>query len=254
MEKVSALKSWLDRRSSLHEFALLNRVPDREMGGFIGIDVAVPAHKSLELKAESLVASWQADDRYVQEALRIINSEEPLWLDREEVQMIMDELGEPPVVAYPIYFISVGIGVNERLVYVGKTSSSKSRFNGGHPALSKLHAPEYEGLQKTLYMGTLVFLNDHGYLPIEWIKPLDKAEQLLKAVEAQIIFDFKPELNSDHKTRFNSNWPTIINFESYANENKFLDGEQSSGPIGHGKLPYIWSPEEEAAASKKKRG
>ena len=242
MQRLSALERWLDRKAPLHEFSDATRIPDRETGCFIGIDIAVDLHETIHLKPESLAQSWISVHRYMTNALRIIGAEEPSWLDREEVEMIRSDLGDPPPVSYPLYFISVGNDEAEKLVYVGKTSSNNSRFKGGHTAITRLHDPKYNTLSKKLYLAT-IFFYDKDYLPLEWIKPFDKAQALLSSIEAQIIFDFKPELNSDHTNNFNSSWPTPILFENYCGYSQFLHGRSSYGPAGLGKLPYVWPDE-----------
>ena len=242
MQKFSGLAGWLARKTPLPGYSVLNeRVPDAEAGGFVGIDIATPVHEVHALTAESLSGSWHAVRAYVNEACKIIGSDEPGWLDREEVTMIKEGLGDPPPQAYPIYFISAGSGADERLVYIGKTSAKKSRFQGGHAALARLHAPKYDGLKKTLYMGTIVLLDDIDYLPIEWISPLEKAERLLSAIEAQLIFDFQPELNTHHRDRFNAEWQTPINIENHSGFSEFLHGEASYGPAGVPAKTPIWS-------------
>jgi hypothetical protein len=224
MRKVSLLSGWLERRDPLRSFVdLENRPPSQELGGFLSLDCVVPVHESLQLEAESLVASWRKTHDYVSEALSIIRAEEPMWLDHEEVEMIREELGDPPPLCYPIYLITVGDGEAERLVYVGKTSSSKGRFKGGHAAFTKLLDPRYDGKQKRLYLGAIVLLTeDKSYQPLEWVKPLATAESLLASIEAQLIFEFKPELNTHHVHADNAKWPVILHIQNFSSVTSFL--------------------------------
>src|SRR5699024_10868397 len=128
-----------------------------EYGCFIGLDVCYPLYKVLEMEAQSLEVTWNEIHDYVANAFRIITDDYGEDLGIEEVEKLRDvdreiiheieyQLKRPPTACYPIYFISVGNGKDERLVYIGKTSSKNHRFSGGHSAALKLHAPEYEGL------------------------------------------------------------------------------------------------------------
>ena len=227
MPKHSALQSWIDRRDPLHSFIDLDtRPPCQEWGGFLALDVVVPVHESVDLEAESLENSWHLTHNYVANCLRIIRADTPLWLDRDEVEMIKSELGEPPLLCYPIYMISIESGGLERVVYIGKTSSSNGRFKGGHAALTKLLHPEYDGMPKRLYLGALVLLaEDKSYQPLEWVKPLERAEQLLASIEAQLIYKFKPELNTQHVEVFNATWPVSIHIQNFSGETNFLNDE-----------------------------
>jgi hypothetical protein len=144
--------------------------------------VAIPLHESVNFPAESLDQSWHAVREYVTASLEIIRSDEPVCLDREEVEMIREGLGDPPPQCYPLYFLTCGTAPNEHLVYIGKTSSSSGRFRGGHRAISLLHHPKYEGLLKTIYLGCVMLLNEDDYLPLEWIEPISKTGHSLSVI------------------------------------------------------------------------
>jgi hypothetical protein len=224
LRKISLLSSWLERRDPLLSYIDLDqRPPNQEFGGFLSLDIAAPVHESINLEAESLANSWRNIHEYVESSLEIIKADEPLWLDSEEVEMIRSRLGDPPLLCYPIYLITVGDLDSERLVYIGKTSSSIGRFKGGHAALSKLHHPKYDGLSKRIYLGAVVLLVDDGsYQPLEWVKPLESAEAILASIEAQLIFDFKPELNSHHVYNNNANWPVSLHIQNFSGVTAFL--------------------------------
>ncbi|MGR3761917.1 hypothetical protein ACUXV3_17595 [Roseobacteraceae bacterium NS-SX3] len=177
-------------------------------------------------------------------ALAFLGADEPGWLSREDAWEIENELGVPPLVTNPMYFMSVKNKTEERLVYVGKTSSKRSRFSGGHAAITKIHNPKYDGFEKGLYLASLMFYDDFDYLPIEYIRELDRAEKLLSSIEAQIIYDFQPELNTSHKKSFGSHWPIQVLFENSVNGSTFLKGMSCYGPKGAGKSPPIWSAKE----------
>lgn len=179
--------------------------PDFELGGFVGMDVCYPLHQVNAHKARSLKTAWKNVREYVSEALIISQNNSGNWLDREEMSWIKELLGEPPIHCYPIYLITVGTFPNERLVYVGKTSSDVSRFKGGHNIAIKLHDPVYNNLQKRVYFCIVVFLAEGNYLPIEWISPIENAVSILDSVELQLISSLKPELNSSKTKRNYSN-------------------------------------------------
>lgn len=221
----SFLTPWLERRTPLAAFIDLDQIePNREFGGFLAIQRAIPIHESVELAAESLSSSWLKVDTYVKQALDIIRADEPQWLDSWETEKIQEQLGQPPVNCLPIYFVSVGEGGSERLVYIGKTSSEQGRFRGGHTAFTKLHHPRFDGLKKTLYLAAIVLLSEEkDCLPLEWVKPRAKAEELLDSIEAQCIFEFKPELNTHHVSRDNSRWPTSLHIQNVTGASAFLN-------------------------------
>lgn len=226
MRKHSPLQGWLNRTDPLGSFIDLdNRPPNHEFGGFLGIDLVVPIYESIRLAPESLESSWKSVNDYVNSALELIDSDEPLWLDNEEVLMIKEELGDPPTFCYPIYIFSVGDKENERPVYIGKTSSLTSRFSNGHVVCTKLHRPEYGAMSKRLYLGTIVLLaNDKEYQPLEWVRPFEKAIQTLNSIEAQLIYDLKPELNTHHKNENNVTVPVSpIHIQNFTEETDFLN-------------------------------
>ena len=226
-KKISLLDAWLARHDPLSIFMdLENRAPNREFGGFLSLDVVVPAHECLELGAESLEEAWQKTQDYVTSALSLIEAEAPVWLDRYEVEMIRESLGEPPRQCYPIYLITVGEGSAEKLVYVGKTSSNHRRFRSGHAAFCKLLNPQYDGQPKRIYLGTVLLLtDDNSYFPLEWIKPLDRADSILKSVEAQLIYSYKPELNTHHIRTNNAEWPLSLHIQNFTDVTSFLNDE-----------------------------
>ena len=221
----SFLTPWLERRTPLAAFVDLDQTaPNKEFGGFVAIQRAIPIHESVELAAESLSSSWMKVDTYVKQALEIIRADEAQWLDSWESEQIQEQLGPPPVNCLPIYLVSVGEGGSERLVYIGKTSSEQGRFRGGHTAFTKLHHPKFDGLKKTLYLAAIVLLSEEkDCLPLEWVKPLAKAEELLGSIEAQCIFVFRPELNTHHVSRDNSRWPTSLHIQNVTGVSNFLN-------------------------------
>lgn len=232
MEYHSPLKPWLNRTAPLQSFLeLSNRKPDEELGGFLGIDYVVPVHEVNSLSRQSLLESWTKTDEYVKNALKIIRSDEPGWLDSEEVQWILEELGSPPPFCYPIYMITVGSGVKEKVVYFGKTSSKSNRFSSGHVVFAKLNAPRFDGMEKRVYQGCIVLLTKTDYLPLEWVHPYSAADKILKSIEAQLIYHFKPELNIQSKNNYNVETPFSLHIQNFTGQSNYLND-------------YILSPED----------
>ncbi|NEZ45447.1 hypothetical protein [Paenibacillus alvei] len=223
MKYYSPLTPWLERTSTLPDFAFLELgQPNFELGGFLGIDVCYPLHDVNEHKARSLETAWKKLREYVNDALDITQNNTGNWLDREEVEMIKEELGEPPFHCYPIYLITVGTFPDEKVVYVGKTSSNVSRFVGGHRAALKLHDPLYANLPKMVYFCSVVFIADGEYLPIEWISPIKDALAILDSVESHLISSLKPVLNTSKTKRNYSNHSISLHIQNFT-ESRYLN-------------------------------
>ncbi|MEI4769876.1 hypothetical protein WAX74_09500 [Psychrobacillus sp. FJAT-51614] len=211
-----------------------------EYGCFIGLDVCLPLYQVLEMDAQSLEATWNEVNDYVASAFRIITNEyrEDLGINKDEKLRDVDkeiihdieyQLKTPPAACYPIYFISVGDGKDEKLVYVGKTSSRTHRFSGGHSAALKLHAPEYEGLSKHIYFGTVVFLDhEKNYMPLEFIQPFEDANSLLNTLEAGLIYNLKPELNTTYLNTNYARFDMFVNIENHSSRPSLLRDKQVS--------------------------
>jgi hypothetical protein len=199
----SPLEEWLRGTTDLTSFVELNDTQANfEIGGFLMFENIIPIYDVVDLEAESLDISWKRTNNYLEKSFDILVEEYPqkTSLDREEASMIIEELGNPPKITYPIYMITVKKDDDEKIVYIGQTSSSKNRFKSGHAAITKLHRSDYDGFEKKLYQCAVMFLNNHSELvPLEWIKPLEKAKMLLNSIEAQLIFHFQPELNTNLK-------------------------------------------------------
>ena len=151
-------------------------IPEKEVGCFLVLHSSHLLHETVNLPAQSLEVSWSENFDYYKNK----------------------ENKPAPIACHPIYLISVDSGINERVVYIGKTSSSSSRFSSGHKAISRLHAPKYDGLKKRLYRCCVVFLNNTNELPIEWVQPFSYASDLLNLFESYLIYCIKPELNVQH--------------------------------------------------------
>ena len=223
MTRFSPLKPWLDRRETLRAFANIDTTaPDQESGGFLVLDVCVPFHEIDMLTPENLETSWNKTATYVSKSLSLISEESPGWLDRDDVEMILTDLGEPPSCCYSIYVVTVGTGDEERVVYVGKTSAKTARFGSGHQVATRLHAPQYDGLSKHLYQGCVTLLDEQDYLPLEWVHPITSAELILRSVEAQMIYELQPELNMHHRKKYNATFPIMLHIQNFSGISSFL--------------------------------
>jgi len=224
MKKISAIQPWLDRKDTLAWYFDKNRCPQPDTPCFVGIDIAVPAHNATSVKRESLRITIELVNSYIEKARRVVDLETPNWLDSEESMMISEELGTPPDVSYPLYFISVESDKKQEIVYIGKTSSNSSRFYSGRSALVKLLDPEFDGMKKVIYMGCIYFYDDNnGYYPIETIYPPELAERILKSIESQLIFSLQPRFNTNGRGRFISEHPMVIHVQNIVNTNSMLD-------------------------------
>ncbi|PRG81700.1 hypothetical protein C6T58_12835 [Burkholderia multivorans] len=67
--------------------------------------------------------------------------------------------------------------------------------------------------------------DDVSYQPLEWVKPIDTAELLLRSIEAQLIHFFKPELNTQHVHKFNAKWPVSLHIQNFTGETSFLNNK-----------------------------
>lgn len=162
-------------KRGLNDVELLQ--PTEGVGCFLAIQTANELHKSVSLKPQNLETSWNDNIRFVTQ----------------------NGLGDAPLACYPIYIITVGDEADEKLVYIGKTSSSNNRFISGHKAISLLHHPKYDGLTKRLYQCSVIFIKDSKHLPIELIQPYEFANNVLSSFEANLIYITQPELNCQHK-------------------------------------------------------
>jgi hypothetical protein len=199
--------------------------PAFTLGAFVSIDIVKPLHLAEEVKNASLEISRNESKEYIKKAYSIlgidINRKKAYFnLDNEEKRMIVDELGEPPIASYNLYFITVTENKDERLVYIGKCASKTNRFVNGHYAMTKLHEPKYNGLVKKIYFGTIMLLDDDGnYLPLELITPFSKASTILSKVENHFIKYFKPELNRTSGKSMDCQF----HIQNYIDESTFLN-------------------------------
>lgn len=229
----STLDPWLARTAALPLPAHIQGIlPNQELGGWVGIETWRPLHLVEDLPAQSLGQSAQQVHDYLHSAMKLIGSDEPGWLDKEEAEMIRAELGPPPPRCLSLYLISVGTDATERLVYAGRTSASVSRFRAGHSVTTRLHAPEYTGHPKHIYLASVMLiaggdlLADAGdYLPLEWISPVSVAEELLESIEKALIYQLEPELNRNLRKSYRPKRDVSISIQNFCEDSDFLDSK-----------------------------
>lgn len=239
----SYLEPWLARKVDYAQTEVSVADLDLdELGAFIWLTDPLALHEAGLIQAQSLENAWLGLRDYVSKACEVIAAEEPSWLDRDEAFMIPEALGPPPPQSHPLYLMTVAApGEKERIVYVGKTSSRSSRFSGGHAAMTRLHHPDYSGLEKRIYPALVMFCDQSGsYLPLEAVAPLDTAKRLLSTLEAQLIHHFAPHLNVQGKRRYLAQGPMVIQIQSESET--FLEFEMVFPPMGAMEPSSYWVP------------
>ncbi|CUO51492.1 hypothetical protein ACSXC4_12665 [Clostridium perfringens] len=225
--RVSMLKTWLEGNESITpQNFILNNKPNFSLGSFIAFDECIDLYKANEFDSGNLDESWNKTRNYIYDALELIGGDIEEcgfgYLDREEKYLILNELGEPPLGSYNIYMITIYNDVEEKIVYIGKTDSKKSRFYNGHLAALKLHNPIYDSYKKRVYFGTIVFLDSNAnYLPLEYIQPLEFAQNLLGETEKILISYFKPELNRQNVNNGGYEISTIFHIQNFTGTQLF---------------------------------
>lgn len=224
--KFRPLKPWVMGNGSVTPVNFYGKQkPDVEMGAFVSLDVAVDLYLANTVETGNLKESWNLNKAYIEKACEIasVSEENGYDLDNEEKRWILDELGQPPECCYNLYFITVYNEEEERLVYIGKTDSKKSRFANGHLAALKLHNPIYKGYDKRIYFGTVMFLSkSKEYVPLEFITPYHLAEKYLGEMEAFLIDRLSPELNSRGERIGELYDLSVVHIQNFSNVSGFL--------------------------------
>ena len=220
------LLAWIKRIHPLSERFYTSEYIDKpqdDWSVWLSIEEVAPLHKANEMNWIGLIQSREITEEYLEEASEIINGLEGGWLDREERDWILDELGEPPLPSLPIYLITCADNNGEELMYVGKTENT-SRFTGGHTAALKLHAPEFLGKDKKIYRCTVWFHDNNEYISLDWIQPKSLAVDLLDSIESHLIYSFQPKLNTSKKMKKYAKWDFYIHIQNFL-EGGFLNDE-----------------------------
>jgi hypothetical protein len=215
----SPLEQWLNRKQSIptrfYTFGTNDIISDDgRTSGWVGIQHVQPFYRADSLVWLSLKESRKKTKKYLSDAAKIINGLEGGWLDKEEVWMIKEELGEPPPLCLPIYLISIRDSKQfEELVYVGITRTEQ-RFAGGHSVAVKLTDPKFNNHLKLIYQCCVwLHLNDE-YIAMEWLEPEGLAENFLHSVEAQLIYYFQPRFNTQKRKEYSAKLPLVIHVQN----------------------------------------
>ncbi|MCE5180694.1 MAG: GIY-YIG nuclease family protein [Betaproteobacteria bacterium] len=211
------LSGWLDRRHPIPQrFYTPGHIdtPSKNWGAWLSIEECNPLHLATEMQWLSLKDARERTQNYLAEASELIRGLDGGWLDRWEQEQIKTELGDPPPPSLPIYLISCVGEEKEELVYVGKTKNT-SRFDGGHSAALKLHAPDYINKKKNIYRSTVWFYVDDEYISLDWIQPDKLALELLDSLESQLIYNFQPTLNTHKKKKNLTKWDFQIHIQNF---------------------------------------
>ena len=211
------LSAWINRTHPISErfyttdFADL---PRDDWCVWLSVEEVAPLYKANKMEWISLLDSRDKTKVYLEEASEIIDGLEGGWLDKEEREWILDELGNPPLPSLPIYLITCSDESSEEVVYIGKTERT-DRFIGGHSAALKLHAPEYENKSKKIYRCTVWFHNEDEYISLDWVQPEKLAIDLLDSTESHLIYKFQPKLNTSKKQKNYATWDFYIHIQNF---------------------------------------
>jgi len=217
MELYRPLSSWVERSHPLPERFYISGyedIPTDNWAVWLSIEEVSPIHLAPSMEWIGVKESRNITAQYLEQASEIIDGLQGGWLEREEREWILEELGQPPLPSLPIYLITVADEKNEKLVYVGKTVN-KSRFSGGHSAALKLNAPDYADKDKKIYRSTVWFHFNEEYITLDWIQPEKLALEILDSVESQLVYEFQPELNTAKKKNLCAKWDFNIHIQNF---------------------------------------
>jgi hypothetical protein len=190
---------------------------------FVALEAVFDVHEAPDLPLKTLEQSWLDTKKYLTSACNLIGSPKAGHpLNTSEKKLVISTLGEPPTPAWPLYFFSVGDHPDETIVYIGKTNSGTHRFASGHKAITLLHHPKFNGLTKRLYLATVTIVDDEdNYIPLDWLHPKDLRDTIYSDIEAQLIFHFQPEFNSDLKSKDASKKPLPLTLHNHSGTHSF---------------------------------
>ena len=219
------LEPWVKGNESITpENFYRNLKPDIELGVFVGLDKAIDLYLANTIEAGNLYDSWKVNKEYIEKVYDMmgINKNDNYLLDNEEKQWILEKLGKPPKSGHNLYFITIYNEIEEKLVYIGKSESKRSRFMNGHLAALKLHNPVYQNYNKRIYFGTAVFLSKNEYIPLEFIRPYMLAKKYLGNIEAFLIDRLKPELNVKYESIGELKNLSLVHIQNFSEEPIFM--------------------------------
>lgn len=225
--KFQPLQPWIMGNQSVNPNNFYGKLePYLEYGVFIALDICCDLYLANTIDTGNLKDSWKRNKEYIESVCEITGTNEECGydLDNEEKRWILEELGEPPMCCYNIYFITILDENEERLVYIGKTDSKNSRFANGHLAALKLHNPIYKKYDKRVYFGTIMFISkDNEYIPLEFILPYEKAKNYLDWMEGFLIDRLNPELNDKQQYIGEMEKVSLVHIQNFSEVSNFMD-------------------------------
>lgn len=259
----SLIHNWRRGRSALPTFPTLANLPIADSNFTLRIEKCLPLYKSTNIPDQHFETAWENTRDYVDRCRSNLNIPDYRQLTHEQVNHLDRIIPESPTEScYPLYFITIcepirsieltsegqriehnqfysmlpDASSNEQVVYVGKTFA-RHRFVNGHHAFTKLLRPEYEGMEKWLYLARLVYIQaGESELPLEWIHEVTLAKELLASAEGQLIFSFDPELNDKNETINHTKNFAIHNF---VNPNSVLNGIIGCANVAISTVPFV---------------
>jgi hypothetical protein len=232
MESYRPLDAWLSGQIYLKSPFHMQFETYSAKEAWIAFDVAVPLHEAPLVELSTFQQAWSETYSYLERACGLLNLLQPGRISEVQGELVRSQFGEPPIASIGIYMMSVAKndGSEERCVYVGKTNASTHRFRSGHAAMTKLHAPKYDGLKKTLYLGSLAFEDDDDQtFWVEWTHPAERRSVLMNVVEETLINSLQPELNEKSISSSHLAGKLVVRVQNTAS--KLLDA-QSFGNDG----------------------
>lgn len=188
----------------------------------VALDELVPLHEVANARWKSMAETRELTREFLNKADELIGGLGGGRLDKEEQHLVQEELGDLPLYCLPIYLVTVGAGVDEKVVYVGKTTSARRFANGHHVAL-KLHHPQYDGMTKQVYRCSVLLSIYDEYVALEWVEPEEISERLLDCVESVLIHALQPVLNTAKRRKPKVGKPVFIHVQNFAGSDLFDD-------------------------------
>lgn len=172
---------------------------------WLNISRSILAHTVHEAESLPMLRIPESHIEYVSRALYVLGRhphefENFRWkiITREERDLILSKIGLPPKYSCPIYLITRKVNGVNTISYVGKTINQRSRFSGGHLALSKLLNPIYDGQEKRIFFCSIHigFRENYNTNSIDFVSDRILKNLLIDNVEAMLINAYRPELNT----------------------------------------------------------
>lgn len=187
----------------------------------VALDEVIPLHEVANARWHSMAETRRLTREFLNKADELIGGLSGGRLDKEEQYLVQAQLGDLPLFCLPIYLVTVGAGINEKVVYVGKTTSAR-RFSNGHLVALKLHHSQYDGQQKQVYRCSVLMDVYDEYVALEWVEPEELSALLLDCVESVLIHALQPDLNTAKRRKPKVGKPVSIHIQNYAG-NDLLD-------------------------------